>query len=426
MTFSKSILLLLPAVFCIRLDRAHAAAPRLCETLFQTQPDDKQVLKDAIQIRQITFGSQKTGDELALEYFDDLVHRSEPFADYVARASTRQPIATRAASIGLLERYIRDFWGRLRNPKSLLDAQDDAIDRELDVHGAKKFQISRGWNRLEQVSRENRNRIFRTFDLAPIEKAPSVIVDLVKKHTLGVRRNSRVPITFGEGILSSRQIQILTGAVGYNSLHSFNRNFMKSDDSIFFFVDFDRQKQPQVAVSEFGKHTQWLAKEDFPERAWVSAYVMYNHELADAAVASSEIRSNLQTRIFEPGTDSLKSYSPSESEVEIVRNLHRVDFTAADYLIVMQAALARILTPTENEIANELKRAGARPSSKTRALAISKLAETKLEDIYSATSPRDPFSAYVMKSIGLPEKMELKVPVFLPQRHLSTPGPSLE
>lgn len=377
-------------------------------------------IREAIEIRQISTGTEASEKSIWDPLYQGLVFRTQEFREHLARLGAKSKDATEFEKARALKSYVENFWRRLIDPVSRASEQDKSIDLELDLRGAPTFRGLNGWARLQRISAINRKKISEKYDLDMAFASPSVR-EIALKAKLHVRRNSRVPVTFGEGVLSSRQLQRLTGIPGYNTMHAFNRDFMKSDDSIYFFVDF--QLKPPTTESQYGKHGYWLAENAMPDRAWVSPFVMYNHELGNAYNSSSRFREAIRSATGkEPdvvaGEDTIKTYQPSTFDVLARQNLHHLDFTASDFLALVQAGYARLITPTDLEINQERRRLRAEGITEHRELTIQRLALAKAQEIESQASGVNPLTSIVQTSIGLPDKMEFKVPVFLPRHHI--------
>jgi hypothetical protein len=377
-------------------------------------------IREAIEIRQISAGTEASEKSIWDPLYQGLVLRTEEFREHISRLGTQSKEVTEIDKARALKSYVENFWRRLIDPVSRANEQDKSIDLELDLRGAPTFRGLNGWARLQRISEINRKKISAKHNLDTAFASPSV-QEIALKAKLHVRRNSRVPITFGEGVLSSRQLQRLTGIPGYNTIHAFNRDFMKSDDSIYFFVDF--QLKPPATESQYGKHGYWLSENAMPDRAWVSPFVMYNHELENAYHSSSrfrEVMSDANGR--EPdevaGEDTIKAYQPSTFDVLARQNLHHLDFTASDFLALVQAGYARLITPTELEINVERRRLRSEGVKEHRELTVQRLAIAKAQELESQASGVSPLTSIVQTSIGLPDKMEFKVPVFLPRHHI--------
>ncbi len=398
-------------------------AEATCEASFVAAIDDsgtetrsRQWIREALEIRQISTGVESGGASQWSPLFHGLIDRTTEFRDYLLRSRKPLDTFTEREKARHLKAYIEQFWRKLIDPASRARTQDDSLESELNLRGAHVFQGLHGWARLSRLSSKNRDEVMKKHRLKDISRVHPAIRDLVFHSKLHVRRNSRVPITFGEGVLSSRQLQRLTGIPGYNTIHAFNRDFMKNDDSIYFFVDF--QKVAPETQSQYGKHGYWLSENAMPTRAWVSPFVMYNHELGNAYQSSSRFREKLATINSEPGEDFIKVYQPSLFDRAALGKLHHLDFTASDFLTLMQAAFARMLTPSQREVQIERRRNAEAGGTESTDQIIQRLAHSKLQLIESQATGVNPFTSIIQMSIGLPEKMEFKVPVFLPRHHI--------
>jgi hypothetical protein len=395
-----------------------------CERSFAEVPSpasrSHRWIREAIEIRQISTGREASEKSIWDPLYQGLVLKTQEFRDHLANLGAKSEEATELEKARALKSYVENFWRRLIDPVSRANEQDKSIDKELDLRGAPRFPGLNGWARLQRISAINRKKISAKYDLHLAFASPS-IREIALKAKLHVRRNSRVPITFGEGVLSSRQLQRLTGIPGYNTMHAFNRDFMQSDDSIYFFVDF--QVKPPPTESQYGKHGYWLSENAMPDRAWVSPFVMYNHELGNAYNSSTRFRevvsgSNGKEPDVIAGMDTIKTYQPSDFDVLARQNLHHLDFTASDFLALVQAGYARLITPTELEINVERRRLRSEGVKEHPELTIQRLAIAKAQELESQASGVNPLTSIVQTSIGLPDKMEFKAPVFLPRHHI--------
>lgn len=359
-----------------------ASAASLCDDLFRS-PESKQLtpVHKIIEFAgAVSYRSVARSNVEAL--FEDLLNSSKVFADFVARRAAPESLSTKRKA-DLIVQYHDEFFAEFRDPEKLREFQNRSLLSALRRHGySPRSPDARA--ELQNLSRANYERIEKERGLRDPRKSDRDVEELMAQLDLTLFRNShREDVTSGL-ILSSRRLEVYGLGGGLNSRQNFNRDFLRSDDQIFFFVKM-RPADFSGVKSSYGKYRQKLKVKEFSGDVWISPFVMYEADLNDFA------------------RRSLPQLTVRANPTTVRSNLHLFDFTFEDY---------------ENLIRRQLR--GALTSLKRNPLARFKYglsyAQAKAQLLNPSTrKEEDPvMDALVHRPLGLP-KMEAKIPVALSQ-----------
>ena len=129
-------------------------------------------------------------------------------------------------------------------------------------------------------------------------------------------------LSFSSPIISSRQLTRLGLPGGLNSDQVFNKDVLRSDDSVFFQVYFSQKGKPFISVrNSYGKNSLVLDRELAYREGWISAFVMTEGDLFDVAEISFPQELTARKR----------SESFADNTIYFAGKLHLFDFTLADF-----------------------------------------------------------------------------------------------
>jgi hypothetical protein len=395
--FNCRTLLLLATLIAplLALPSVGQAAPVCSEVLLQqSSVVISKALHDLMEVRFKTHarGAEKSRwDSATRKSYDKPQSQliEELFTSFTTQDILKPRLNTETLSLEektkILEDYAAKTWDLFMNPKTLGKLRDQSLDTQLDLRGAPHFQKLKGRQRFAKVSRLNLERLWKKNDLS-ISKVRPEIEDLVDELEFSVSRNGRSTLS-GEGLLSSRQLARF-GSTGENSRHALNKEFLATDDNIYFHLFF-RIDEPQSfnSASEYGDHGMSPERQAFYKEAVISPYIMWDIDMHSFAEKSLPELSGLSK---EAEADGFSAYDRA-----IRSRLHEFDFTPGDLKTVMQAQLRKVLS-SDNQSLRELQH----------------LVENK-KNISQFISEK------VMEPLGLPDHLELKIPVYLPKADIA-------
>lgn len=395
----KFILIL--SMFSFSAKEANAAYASICSQLFNLHNPSEMQLTDAQQKSLYNLLLMRDS-RTAKESFDDY-HRTKLNAEGISRllaisarlkkinpqyaqtyyrALQGRRTLTQNEELILLAQHNDSVWRTLKNPKALAELRDRALDKELDLRGAPRYAGLRGRARLERLSLENLNRIMKAHNLSFDYQQNPKLLEAVNSIQFSVTRNTHGTDLFLDGVLSSRQLEKLTGTGGMNSQERFNKEFMKNDDNVYFHFFFNKNAQTQK-TSEYGDHGHSVHTNFLRENAWISSYIMFPWQLTETGQRMNEI-------------------DPSLPREEILKQLHKTDFTYDHMTALVRAKAAQMILKDSAAIQAQVEK--MYPGSKSDYLS--------LHPILSAD-----FSESVLKELhmGSSQQMELKIPVYVPK-----------
>jgi hypothetical protein len=422
--FVMTGLLLAFAMFVGFINPAKAAVR--CEAVFSRTLSDGEILKQTLNLLGM---NHVPGHEMAelSTLVADLRETSPSFRrDYRDQLKGRTEL-TDQEKFKLLADFQNRFWDSLSDQRVLARMRDRALDRELDTRGAPRFHGIRGRQRLVEISRQNLARIMKEKNLnLDFMRSPKIMRALSEINFDYHRNGGDGNSILGDGILSSRQLEKCCANGGLNSQLSFNRDFLKSDDNIYFFLNMSFGKSAdrlQYITSEYGDHGLTVSEAYLQEHGWISPFIMHNSELLEVAKGFSKLNENFSPAERIKGKGSRYAKDPYEAtayETQALAHLHEVDFTVADFKTLVQAQAAKLLMPTALEINDAIAEAGVVRNSITEAYARQVLIERTIKAVKDGRGAD--LITVVMQQLGLGSSkgMELKVPVFLPKDQISS------
>jgi hypothetical protein len=360
-----------------------AASGAQCQILLQKPMSKAEALQGFLEISEPTNRYSNPSESQKIDSALEKLVRfgSKEFQDLYDKALKGKSSLSAAAKKELLSSYAQSTWSRYKDAAQLEKLRSESLHKELDIRGAPAFPGLSGKQRLAKISRMNLERIWRDKGLRQEYLDDPEIQYLVKDIDLNVFRHSHNKDVYGEGVLSSQQLQYFNDS-GINSQNSFNRDFLRSDDSIFFFLNFNRM---QNQSSAYGQHGLSIKKDLLIKEGWVSPFIMWKQDFYKFAEEALPALSKKAGR-KDKGTDEV--FTPYDYSLR--EHLYEFDFTASDFKTLIQAQLAKVLTNKKDRRNFE---SGA--------------------DLGSFMEEK------VLKPLGLPAMLEFKIPVFLPKEDIN-------
>ena len=341
---------------------------------------------------------RKSGELTVEAIFDELKEKSQTFARKTRDAELRGALDQRRKEELIVE-YHESFFEQFRDPVSLGELRNRSLRDALRRHGA-TIDSNNAKAELKKLSRENRDRIEKRARLKEPWIRDREIDEMVENLEIRFDRNANQVEIAGGVILSSRRMADYGFEGGLNSYHSFNKDFLRSDDQVFFFVKLRSPKKPGGESSRYGHVQQSLDEAEASRNLWISPFVMYEEQLASFARTSldgyaGKNQNDLVNLIGREGA------GPVSHEATEIRNaLHNFDFTHEDFLAMVKLQMRKSLTAIKY---NPLKRFGP----------LGNFAAIKRRILIADPPDMDDlFKALVLDPLRLP-RMEGKVPVAL-------------
>ena len=181
----------------------------------------------------------------------------------------------------LLGAFLRESLKPFSDPVFLARRQKESMARSLFFRRDPALEPgplpADGYQALREASARNADRLKSRI---PDVSTPDEVRELAKDLSVVFIHNTHVIRSVPDSpLVSSRVLQEVSGIGGLNT-YFFNRQFLRSDDNIFFFVLLQAgPKLGNARESLYGKY-KFSPEETFGrERGWVSAFVMYPYDL---------------------------------------------------------------------------------------------------------------------------------------------------
>jgi hypothetical protein len=338
------VALIIGAFFVPRAEAAISCQAVLLSDSYELSDSDTKLLATLLELGS-RFSYGKTDNGKLLDIAFTLRHRNKGFAkEYEKRLSGRKELPENE-ELKLLADYEQYYWKTLKNPKALAKLRDHALDVELDRRGAPQFPGVKGRKRLEMLSRQNYERMMKENNLTEDYKDTPWLREQVNGLTLNIFRNSHSTEVYGDGVLSSRQLMECSGSFGMNSEMAFNREFLHTDDNIFFNAEVVKATttahSARSKVSEYGKHGVSVAVEEVADIAWVSPYVMFPYDLIEVFKNDQVLNTSFSVGQRFSGSERRDSYQATSYEEAALASLHKYDLTVNDFIALVRAKAAK-------------------------------------------------------------------------------------
>lgn len=296
-----------------------------------------------------------------------------------------------------IAQHHRAFFSRFNSELKARIMRDKSIAENLR-HRGYPHEIEEGQGRatLEYISRINSQRIARSHNVSAEYRQDKEISRLVDQLSFVSSRNSITDKIYSGNIISSRQINLYGLEGGLNSKNDFNREFLKSDDDVFFYLRPSFGKKKNTEISEYGSYTRIL-RDDFAEKhSWVSPFIMYPKQFYNSLrLAFPNQFKAEEGEVFKAG----------ESDHQMLSHLYLLDMTLIDYKRLVTDQLGTSLYELKTDSASENKYGMTFQEART-------LLSSKDPDVFEKV-----FHQLVYRRLSLLQP-ELKIPVSVPQTAL--------
>lgn len=288
--------------------------------------------------------------------------------------------------------------------------QDMSLQESLGTHGV-NVEAPTGRQAIQELSARNRARI--EAGAPPLDPEVQAqwgeLVDSLRVFPVHNTHNID-SLSSDMPLMSSRDIRSMGFPGGANSQESFNRDFMQSDDQVFFHATLARTARKAVENrTMYGDHGLVLKDEAAREMSWVSPFIMYPNNLeAFGQVCCPKEAALIRDATWEQVQNGETEEIPVEQLMAVLAIKNRLgdfDFTHSDYEGMVRSLLLRSLS--------ELKAKDLEAYGEATAL----LQSDNPIDLFALST------RLIYKRYGLPESFETKVPVAVPREAL-TPIPS--
>ncbi len=374
-----------------------ALAAIRCEALFH-EHESKIVVSELLRFVDDVSRSKSLRNPTVEILFERLRNNAPEFAAMGLRRYRSLDSLTIDQKANLLIAYHEQFFNRFRDVKKLSWLRNRSLQNGLRQHGY-RAQTLDAKVELKSLSAENIARIVRRTGLREPLIRDREIEAILEQVDLRIFRNAHHQDVSSGTILSSQRLKDYGLEGGANSIQTFNRKFLKSDDQIYFFIKF-RAEGSAPESSQYGQAKQELKIAEAQDDLWISPYVMYPDDLVKFAKRALPAyrRSDLDTTFVYELEDS--KVEP-QTMTKIRDELHGFDFTYADFRNLTRLQLRKSLTALKYNPLSRLKFGLSFSSAK--ALLLNQLPDVKTDDA---------IDALIMRPLGLP-RMEAKIPVAL-------------
>ena len=226
--------------------------------------------------------------------------------------------------------FYRTVLSKYREKNWLMRERESSLELQfknwgIDLEGMKGYDYLQGLSQKNVVAAENR------LGLKPLDQIPEDIRTLVIHLDLEFRHNTGASQIEGPVMLSSARMRDIGLINTTQSRTEFNREEVKSDDQLYFYVQPNAQvKKRDVGESissRYGKNSMYLDADFAREFGWISPYIMERANL-----------SNYQHSLKKMGiqVDGL-------SESQIINLLKWNIYTVSDFTKLYQTIIANYL-----------------------------------------------------------------------------------
>jgi hypothetical protein len=373
---------------------ARVERPDRCTALFVT-PKSNHELAQAIAFSSQLLFRAEPNKEPAQRAVEALIARNAISREYVDRLLRESPDLNSVYERILLDHY-RSFQALFDTRAKLLSLQNAALLRELSIRGAVIQPKLSGYENLQLLSRSNLDRYSRLNSIDDEYLQDPQIAAAVNNLRFDYLHNTTQNEFYGGYMLSSRQLVRYGLPGGRNSRKEFNREYMQSDDNIYFFLNVSSKSSPVGSQqSIYGSRRVSVSESYASKFAWVSPFVMFEYDLG-----------HFGEDFKLPGYIYSAAVSMSDTEKAYLRSsLHNYDFTLTDFQTLVRRYLGTFLY-----------------RSKHGGTSLSRSSAPSFEDLIALLYSSDPqvtnqfIREYILNPLHI-GKLELKVPVAIPSRY---------
>jgi hypothetical protein len=221
-----------------------------------------------------------------------------------------------------LSKYSDQNWIKKERAKSL---ELQLKNWGIDLKGRPAYVF------LHELSRNNINSAIARLNLKSLDQLPEDIRILVSQLRMDFRHNTSFDKIDGPIMLSSSRMKSLGLTVTAQSRYDFNRNVVKSDDQLYFFVQptaSPKGQSGESVSSRYGNNSLYLDVEFAKEFGWITPYLMEAGDLVMYKQSLKKAGHNVE----------------GLSELQII-NLYKLNiYTVSDFTRLYQIILGNYLT----------------------------------------------------------------------------------
>lgn len=220
--------------------------------------------------------------------------------------------------------------------------QSESLQEILKFHGI-LATASNARKKLERISQRNVARILKGKDTAPTPETQKLLDKIPKISVYYIHNTNELNEAPKLPLLSSRQLEKLGIMRGVNSNYEYNRSFLRSDDSVFFYA------LPARSPSEASKKTSYaygaksisLDPNYANDTGIISLFNMYPGSLAKGKhLSSPQAKTFVGNRMPWRGVENDPMDPATLKKWERARSrLYRLDFTPQDFEDMTQKLL---------------------------------------------------------------------------------------
>jgi hypothetical protein len=266
---------------------------------------------------------------------------------------------------------IVEFLNRLNNPDSVEYKLNSnlSLARSLRIHGLPSLQIISDEEIVRSKidvrkllilqSEKNKKRILKEMNFHKDQVLKLLTMeelDLINKlQIIPLHRscNRLVKSKFETPLISSRQLGHL-GLVGANTRYAFNREYLQSDDNIFFRAELVNAGSLEVEANketEYGNNSISVESNFAHEYAFLSPFLMYSTDLHQFARLQNK-KFDDENKDFYKYSNALESVEHPDPELSKIfyqvmdpykNELYLFDLTFQDYEDIVHAVLLKSL-----------------------------------------------------------------------------------
>lgn len=308
----------------------------------------------------------------------------------------------------LISTYHSQFMAQFLDGEILKTLRNESLKEDLQEHGFVTDSANSGLA-LAKLSKANLIRIMRQEHISQSYLKDAEIAAFTAQFNLEASRYSHTDLFAGETLISSRQIKRYGLLGGYQSRYDFNTKFLKSDNNVFFFLNFVRSDSDKAVTRTpidniYGDVRYVLKNEYAKENGWISPFLMYPEDLAEFSALA-----NGDGRLRERNTGkSSPNFTVTQAAIEAKKLVHTFDFTFTDYLSLMRTRLGSALVKVKRRGSYELRNWDALSG---RLVKTTMDLQQLMKWIETSS---DHLETFLFQDVT-PLKMELKVPVAVPR-----------
>lgn len=231
---------------------------------------------------------------------------------------------------------------KIRDPKVLPIERDRSLAQQLREWGS--TDSSSGYEQVQSLSKINLQRNKSRLKLRELEDLPSDIAEAVGLLDFEFRHNADAKTSYGYIMMSSRRLRELGMGQTLQNLSVYNREVVKSDDQLYFFVQPILRREGvrphQSFFSPYGESSLYL-HENFAERfGWISPYLMDHGDLI-----AYQLNMKKATGVDHPESMSL-----------MLKNTYTVADFRTLYRLIVANYISGIIPPAPTLSADRLKK----------------------------------------------------------------------